>query len=78
MKSQNEQKFSTKDEDNDSSTRDCAEDRGGGWWYNNCGPSSLNGKYFEENVDPGFGGIRWNKLEPSYSFKSTVMKIKRN
>ena len=76
--SQNGQQFSTIDEDNDSSSkRDCADERGGGWWYNDCG-SGLNGNYVAENENPGTGGIRWHKLESSYSFKSTLMKIKRN
>ena len=77
--SQNGQQFSTIDEDNDSSsTRDCADERGGGWWYKACG-SGLNGNYVSENEDPGTGGIRWQKLESgSYSFKTSVMKIRRN
>ena len=81
MKSQNGQEFSTVDEDNDSdSDSNCAKDRGGGWWFSDCGQSSLNGKCVTaENEDPGTGGIRWETLEPeTYSFNSTVMKIERN
>ena len=78
--SQNGQQFSAIDADNDSSSeRDCAEERGGGWWYNACG-SGLNGNYVSEDEDPGTGGIRWQKLEHGtrYSFKTSVMKIRRN
>ena len=71
--------FSTKDQDNDSNTnRDCARERGGGWWHKNCGTSCLNGRYAEENEDQGEGGIIWKKLEDPYSFKETKMMIKRN
>ena len=75
------QKFSTKDQDNDSrSDGNCALFRGAGWWYNACGSSSLNGKHFsyEERNNPGEGGIRWNKwITDDYSFKFSEMKIRR-
>ena len=75
------QKFSTKDQDNDSSAdKHCAVHRGGGWWHNACGPSSLNGKWFpySQRDNPGEGGIRWNKwIDDDYSFKYSLMKIKR-
>ena len=80
MNNQNGQQFSTKDNDNDNNPeKDCAKDRGGGWWHKSCGASNLNGRYAEENEDPGEGGIQWRELEdPSYSFKEAKMMIKRN
>jgi len=30
------QKFTTYDQDNDDYGTNCADNRGGGWWYNNC------------------------------------------
>lgn len=32
----NHMKFSTFDEDNDNSERNCADENSAGWWYNNC------------------------------------------
>ena len=43
MLSNNGQEFSTYDEDNDLYTSKCAEIYAGGWWYNACGQTSLNG-----------------------------------
>ena len=80
MDTLNGHKFSTIDKDNDNATGNCALFRGGGWWHNRCGGSSLNGEYFpyEERNNPGTGGIRWNMTEGHhYSYKFSEMKIKR-
>ena len=69
------QSFSTKDTDNDNhDTNNCAKSLGGGWWYNKCGPSNLNGNYI---TDSNTDGIRWNNWKSTHSFKSTEMKIRR-
>ncbi|XP_035774995.1 fibrinogen-like protein A [Anopheles albimanus] len=38
-------KFSTKDRDNDDYYIDCAQDREGAWWYDDCTQANLNGRY---------------------------------
>ena len=50
----NGQKFSTKDQDNDSGIS-CAKERHGAWWYKNCTYSNLNGGYYRTYLD----GLRW-------------------
>ena len=45
MARQNGMPFSTRDRDNDASSRSCATIYGGAWWYNSCLSSNLNGKY---------------------------------
>ena len=44
----NGRSFTTKDRDNDSSVN-CADSRGGGWWYGGCAYSALNGLYGTNN-----------------------------
>ena len=51
-------KFSTKDDDNDlDKNANCIIAFTGGWWYNNCYQSSLNGKY---GVPTFQNGAAWN------------------
>ncbi|KAI4900716.1 hypothetical protein NFI96_007543 [Prochilodus magdalenae] len=38
--------FSTKDQDNDGCSCKCAQMASGGWWFEACGPSNLNGIYY--------------------------------
>ena len=38
--------FSTFDLDNNSSPKNCASMLFSGWWFTNCHPSNLNGKYY--------------------------------
>ncbi|XP_046861130.1 fibrinogen-like protein A [Xenia sp. Carnegie-2017] len=55
----NNMKFSTKDSDNDKySSGNCAS--GGGWWYNDCSLSNLNGK----NVHwSGFNNVKTSEMK---------------
>ena len=68
----NGRKFTTKDQDNDVSSLNCAADNHvkGAWWYGDCKESNLNGVY-RNGADNGtmvWGGIR--------SIKRAEMKIK--
>jgi len=76
----NAMKFSTYDQDNDASSNNCAITEGkGGWWYNSCVYSNLNGRYFfygDKKLSPDniVDGIYWagNQL------KFVEMKLRRN
>jgi len=69
--------FSTKDRDNDRSTKSCAVKYTGAWWYNACYQSNLNGLYRHGNDKPEYGGLIWYTWKGlKYSLKSTEMSIK--
>ncbi|XP_071796011.1 angiopoietin-related protein 7-like [Asterias amurensis] len=71
----NHQAFTTKDRDNDSWYKNCAEHRYGAWWYGGCGYSNLNGRYF--NVATyNRQGITWFTFSDFISLKTTEMKIR--
>ena len=70
LKEQNGMKFSTKDQDNDKWSGHCSTRYGeGGWWYNACYSSNLNGNY---NVTTN-KGVYW-----TYYASFVEMKIRRN
>jgi len=50
----NNQYFSTKDRDNDQGEENCADTHNGGWWFDNCLESNLNGQYDQ--------GIKWHTM----------------
>ncbi|EDO46093.1 predicted protein, partial [Nematostella vectensis] len=67
--------FSTKDRDNDRwAGYACAVDLTGGWWYNNCHASNLNGMYYGNIKD--YGGVGWAGFRHNLSLKSAEMKIR--
>ncbi|CAB1329546.1 unnamed protein product [Coregonus sp. 'balchen'] len=74
----NNTNFSTKDKDNDKCVDDCASLRKGGYWYNCCTDSNLNGVFYRygdhsKNSD----GITWYGWHgPNYSLKRVEMKIR--
>ena len=71
--------FTTKDRDNDeSSSGNCAHVRKGGWWYQNCSHSNLNGQYLGNMEDSAtYRGLYWWYWKyRSLSMKITVMKIR--
>ncbi|KAM3596273.1 uncharacterized protein V6R79_011532 [Siganus canaliculatus] len=70
--------FSTKDMDNDNCMCKCALMLTGGWWFDACGPSNLNGMYFTQGQHIGkLNGIKWHYFKgPSYSLRATSMMIR--
>ncbi|OCT99683.1 fibrinogen alpha chain [Xenopus laevis] len=78
-------KFSTYDRDSDRWEENCAEMYGGGWWYNNCQASNLNGIYYNGGqYDPRNNfpyeienGVVWVPFKAAdYSLKTVRMKIR--
>ena len=73
--------FSTYDRDVDPSTRNCAMEDHGGWWYNLCAQVNLNGEYVtpgtESSYNGGEGGVIHRSFDGSMSLKSTEMKFRR-
>ena len=70
--------FTTKDEDNDkSSTKNCAVTYKGAWWHKDCHNSNLNGLYLPGD-NTAFGeGMNWKHWRGQpYSLKKTEMKIR--
>ncbi|XP_010887248.1 angiopoietin-2a [Esox lucius] len=70
--------FSTKDADNDKCVCKCSQLTTGGWWFDACGPSNLNGVFFQQGQNSNrFNGIKWYYWKGSgYSLKSTTMMIR--
>jgi len=67
--------FSTRDQDNDG--HGCPEYNRGGWWYNYCHYSNLNGKYHDEPHSAYGVGVNWcNWTGYYYSLKKTEMKMR--
>ncbi|GFO14788.1 angiopoietin-related protein 1 [Plakobranchus ocellatus] len=72
--------FSTEDVDNDLHERHCAAENKGGWWYNSCFYSQLNGLYHTAwySRTNYADGIVWYTLKDNefYSLKKVEMKLK--
>ncbi|CAL4060461.1 unnamed protein product, partial [Meganyctiphanes norvegica] len=73
----NGQAFTTYDQDNDPwSSGNCAERFKGGWWYQTCHDSNLNGlPDLGTNTTSG-EGIEWTKWLDPYSLRAVAMKIR--
>uniref|UniRef100_A0A673U6P8 Angiopoietin 4 n=1 Tax=Suricata suricatta TaxID=37032 RepID=A0A673U6P8_SURSU len=70
--------FSTRDADNDNCLCKCAQMLSGGWWFDACGLSNLNGIYYpaRQHVRK-LNGIRWHYFQgPSYSLRATRMMLR--
>ncbi|PNJ31476.1 ANGPT2 isoform 4 [Pongo abelii] len=70
--------FSTKDADHDKCICKCSQMLTGGWWFDACGPSNLNGMYYPQRQNTNkFNGIKWYYWKGSgYSLKATTMLIR--
>ena len=69
--------FSTTDRDNDKSNQNCAGNMKGGWWYNKCTNSNLNGEYRET----GQTCMTWTTSDstecPFPCHKETMISVRR-
>ena len=79
----NKMKFSTNGEDNDKwSSGSCADKYKGGWWFNKCHASNLNGLYYgsSNGKAPFARGIFWKYwkgvVDDYYSLKKSEMKVR--
>ena len=70
--------FSTKDRDNDVWEGSCAQTYHGGWWYDWCHASNLNGLYLNGRHMSYANGVNWHAWRGyHYSLKFTEMKLKQ-
>ncbi|XP_051526890.1 angiopoietin-2-like [Myxocyprinus asiaticus] len=70
--------FSTKDQDNDQCSCKCAQMATGGWWFEACGPSNLNGIYYSGNSNVvHYNSIKWYYWKgPSWMASMTTMMVR--
>ncbi|XP_062571063.1 microfibril-associated glycoprotein 4-like [Saccostrea cucullata] len=69
--------FSTKDQDNDSWSNNCAVVNHGAWWYTYCYDSNLNGEYAQRNVT-GDQYMTWHHWKEKEALRKTVLMIRNN
>jgi len=69
--------FSSKDQDNDSHSSNCAVTFKGAWWYRSCLDSNLNGLYHHGKHSSFGDGVNWHHWKRyKYSAKRAEMKIR--
>ncbi|XP_078578185.1 fibrinogen-like protein 1 [Branchiostoma floridae x Branchiostoma japonicum] len=74
--------FSTRDQDHDRSSGSCSGDGAfsGGWWFNWCGNSALNGPYLRPSDHTSYSGygVDWHPFGSAYSkyLKRSKMMIR--
>ena len=74
----NGRKFSTRDNDNDAWSDNCAQAQAGAWWYMKCHRSTLNGRYFNAAFVHVQGIQWWHWKRACTTLKFTEMKTRRN
>ncbi|XP_059175478.1 angiopoietin-2-like [Physella acuta] len=68
-------KFTTIDSDNDRSSKNCAIDRRGGWWYEDCHYVNVNGEW---GSLVNRKGVHWNSVTGhDYSLDFVEMKVRK-
>ena len=69
--------FTTHDRDNDLDSGNCAQSYKGGWWYNTCMCSQLNGIYHHDTTPRGFEAVYWETfIGYTRSLKFAEMKLR--
>ncbi len=77
MRYNNGKRFSTKDQDNDSTLNfDCAASRQAGWWFGHCTHANLNGPY-RNNTDPVCGAGNTILWHPRSCLKTVTMSVRK-
>ncbi|XP_071387119.1 angiopoietin-related protein 1a isoform X1 [Centroberyx affinis] len=79
LSSHNGKQFTTLDRDKDAFSGNCAHFHKGGWWYNACGQTNLNGVWYSGGVyrSKFQDGIFWAEYGGGfYSLKSARMMIR--
>ncbi len=68
--------FSTKDQDNDRFSYNCAAGFRSGWWYDACSDSNLNGLYLGQHRET-YTGMAWQPWKNNWEvLKKTELKIR--
>ena len=69
--------FTTHDRDNDLASYNCAGSTKGGWWFNSCMHSQLNGIYHHDTTPSNWLAVLWYTFTGSgRSLKFAEMKLK--
>ena len=75
----NGQQFSTKDRDNDVWPGSCSQTYTGAWWYKNCHPSTLNGRYSTNKHVQVPSSANWMHWKSGYyPLKFSEMKFREH
>ena len=74
LRNANGMKFSTEDQDNDQWSSHCAGQLKGGWWFNSCNRTFLNGLYLSGS---GSNRIQWYTWKRYSSLAFSEMKFRK-
>ena len=67
--------FSTRDRDNDMwNTGSCSNELTGGWWFNDCRNSNLNGQFMGNTK--AYSSIGWIRFKHNLSLISPFVEMK--